>query len=71
MERYSLAFPMNFVRLDFDYDRTVTNAPALIQKLIIERRVSVPFNKERFYCAAPLRTTDHAALLTEIESLLR
>src|SRR5262249_30267200 len=68
IDTYALEIPMNFMRLDFDFDRTKTNVPALVQKLFIERRVSVPFDKERFYCAAPLRTADHAALLSEIES---
>lgn len=70
-ETYSLEFPMDFMRVDFDFDRTKNNAPTLIQKIIIERRVSIPFDKERYFCAAPMRTPDHAALLREIEGLLR
>jgi hypothetical protein len=69
-ETYSMEIPMDFMRLDFDFDRIQSPAPALIQKVIIERRVGVPFNKQRYFSAAPLRTADHEALLREIEDLL-
>jgi hypothetical protein len=70
METYSLEIPMDFMRLDFDTDRTRNHASNLIQKVIFERRVGVPFDKERYYCAAPLRTSEHEALLRDIESLI-
>jgi hypothetical protein len=69
-ETYSLEIPMGFTRLDIDFDRTQSRASTLIQRVIIERRVGVPFDKERYFCAAPLRTADHEALLSEIERLL-
>jgi hypothetical protein len=70
METYSLKIQMDFMRLDFDTDRTKNHALNLIQKIIIERRVGVPFDNERYFCAAPLRTSEHEALLREIEGLI-
>jgi hypothetical protein len=70
-ETYEIEIPMEFSRLDLDFDRTINIAPALIQRVVIERRNGVPFDKERYFCAAPLRTADHEALLREIEILVR
>ena len=65
---YSLEVQMDFFRLDFDFDRIKNNAVSpLIQKFIIERRVGVPFSTERYFCAAPLRTASHEALLVEMQ----
>lgn len=67
---YSVEPAMNFSRADFDFDRTKNPAFNSIQKIIIERRVGIPFDKERYFCAAPLRTADHESLLREIEELV-
>jgi hypothetical protein len=69
-ETYSIEIAMDLMRLDLDFDRTKSDAPNLIQKVVVERRVGVPFDKHRYFCAAPLRTADHEALLKEIEGLL-
>jgi hypothetical protein len=37
----------------------------------IERRVQIPFEQNRYFCVAPLRTEDHIRVLTEIEDALR
>jgi len=69
-EIYEMEIPMSFTRLDFDIDRTKTNAPAAVQRFAIERRTGVPFENERYYCAAPVRTASHLEVLQEIEALI-
>lgn len=69
-DTYSVKVPTDFFRLDFDFDRTKNLVPNSIQKVIIERRIGIPFEKERYFCAAPLRTADHEAFLREIEGLI-
>ena len=49
LETYWLEIPVDFMRLDFDYDRTKNYAPHLVQKIVIERRAGVPFDKEQYY----------------------
>lgn len=41
------------------------------QEFLIERRVDIPFEKNRFFCSAPLNTISHIEALREIESTLR
>jgi hypothetical protein len=67
---YGMEVPMEFGRLDFDYDKTASPAPAAVQRFIIERRTGIPFEKERYFCAAPMRTDEHEAVLKEIEGLM-
>lgn len=38
---------------------------------LIERRVGRPFEQNRYYCSAPMRTVDHIRVLTEIEAIVR
>jgi len=68
---YAIDIPLGLARIDFDVDKTrlATTAPAAIQRFIIERRIGVAFEKERFYSAAPMRTPDHVSVLEEIEKL--
>ena len=37
---------------------------------LIERRVNAPFSENRFYTKAPLRTDQHIAMLSELETIL-
>jgi len=41
--------------------------PQTATEFIIERRINVPFSKNRFYCVAPLPTQTHLSLLETIE----
>lgn len=73
-EIYGTEIPMEFARLDFDFDKLTapTATPiATVHRFIIERRLGVPFNKQRFFCAAPMRTQNHIEVLEKIESLIR
>jgi hypothetical protein len=67
---YDLEVPIGFARLDFETDRTTTHAPAAIQRFIIERRAGISFDNERYFCASPMRTRDHVAVLEQIEGLI-
>jgi hypothetical protein len=69
---YETEVPMNLARIDFDIDK-IGMAPqiaAAVQRFIIERRLGIAFDKERYFCAAPMRTEDHVAVLEEIEGLI-
>jgi len=72
-EIYGMEVPMEFARLDFDFDkmRSPNPAPQIVHRFIIERRLGVPFNKQRFFCAAPMRTENHIEVLEKIERLIR
>lgn len=67
---YEMEIPMEFGRIDFDFDKTASRAPAAVQRFIIERRTGIPFEKERYFCAAPMRTDEHEEVLREIEGLV-
>jgi hypothetical protein len=41
------------------------------QDFVIERRVDRPFEENRFFSSAPMRTADHVQLLTAIEAVMR
>jgi enamine deaminase RidA (YjgF/YER057c/UK114 family) len=53
----------------------VTRAPLTQMEMLemadflIERRVEVPLEANRYYCSAPMRTNDHLALLAQIEAI--
>jgi len=71
-EIYEMEIPMKFSRLDFGFDKTMPGAPrTTVQPFIIERREGVSYEKERYFCAAPMRTNSHIEVLKEIESYLR
>jgi hypothetical protein len=71
-ETYDTENPMQFSRLDFDFDRSPGTPPIarLVQRFGIERRVEIPFEKQRFFCVASMRTSSHIAALEAIESLI-
>jgi hypothetical protein len=57
---------MSFARLDIQAEKGITaNGPP--PKFILERRAGIPFDKERYYSSAPIKTQDHITLLEEIE----
>jgi hypothetical protein len=72
-EIYGTEIPMEFARFDFAFDKSRVPNPALsaVHGFIMERRVGVPFNKQRFFCAAPMRTKNHIEVLEKIERLIR
>jgi hypothetical protein len=62
--------PMQFSRLDFEIDKmTFNSGQVAVPKFILERRAGVPFEQERYFAAAAMRTTHHLEVLTEIEKL--
>ncbi|HEY5063656.1 MAG TPA: hypothetical protein VIJ04_02335 [Xanthobacteraceae bacterium] len=69
---FGMKIPMKFARLDLDFDKTSkpNPSPSVVQRFIIERRAGIPFERERYFCAAPMRTADHEHLLAEIESFI-
>jgi hypothetical protein len=71
-ETYGEEIRMQFSRLDFDVDRSPGKVPVgrLVQRFGIERRTEIPFEKQRFFCVAPMRTDTHIAALEAIETLI-
>lgn len=57
---------MRFARLDFEAEKT-PETPIAIPRFMIERRAGASFESERYFCGAPMRTTDHVAVLQAIE----
>jgi hypothetical protein len=57
---------MHFARIDFQGEKTPTPA-SVAPKFILERRAGIPFDKERYYSSAPIRTGEHITVLEEIE----
>jgi hypothetical protein len=68
---FGMAIPMKFARLDFGFDKTSkpNPSPAIVQNFVIERRAGISFEKERYFCAAPMRTAEHTEVLVQIEKL--
>jgi len=60
--------PMAF-SLYFD-SSVLTNPPTLVGSFSFDRRNAVPWDENRFYSQAWLKTKDHIAVLTELEKLL-
>jgi hypothetical protein len=61
---------MQFSRLDFEIDRTSFNSGQVaVPKVILECRAGVPFERERYFANAAMRTAHHIEVLTDIEKL--
>lgn len=56
-------------RLTFAYDQTDVPAAKAqsIGNFVIERRAKAPFSQNRYFCSAPIKTSDHVRVLEEIE----
>lgn len=62
--------PMQFSRLDFEIDRrTLDSGQLALPKFVLERRVGIEFEQERWLSVAPMQTTQHVEVLAEIEVL--
>ena len=62
---------IGFQRLAFQADPTTLlphMTPATSTQFSIERRGGIPYTENRFWCAAPLRSTEHLEMLKEIEA---
>jgi len=68
---YGLDIPIQLSGVGLHFDRTLT-VPAwqTLTQFTLERRISQPYSKNRFYSDAPLKTKDHLAFLEIIESTL-
>jgi len=64
-QTYQISVPMSLARLDFEIDKTLIKPT--IARFNIDRRLGIPFDKERYFSGAPLRTSDHISVLEEIE----
>jgi hypothetical protein len=67
---YDAEIRMDFSRIDLEFDRIGNKSALNIPRFIIERRVQIPFERERYMCSAPMRTRDHISVLEEIERSL-
>ncbi len=61
--------PVAMNRISFAVDATRLSAGTIPTEFLIERRQNVPFEKNRFFCDAPLPTDVHLKLLADIEAL--
>ena len=57
------------VYLYFD-NGILTNPPTLALPFSIDRRAGVPFEENKYFSQAPLKTHDHISVLTELDRLL-
>jgi hypothetical protein len=62
--------PVNFCRVDFELEKKAIPSGITAPRFVIERRANIPFERERYFCGAPLRTAAHLRVLEEIEKLL-
>jgi hypothetical protein len=67
---YDCPVPVGFARIDLAFDKVGSKSSLNVPPFIIERRVSIPFDRERYMCGAPMRTRDHISVLEDIERLL-
>jgi hypothetical protein len=54
------------IRIDIDFDRMEQQVP--IAPLTIQRRITSPFEQNKFYTEAPLPTDAHIALIEQLEA---
>ena len=54
------------IRIDIDFDRMEQKVP--IAPLTIQRRITSPFEQNKFYTEAPLPTDTHIALIEQLEA---
>lgn len=66
-EIYSADVPMQLARIDLGADKAKLSTTMTVQAFIIERRTGVSFEKERYFCSAPMPTATHIAVLEKIE----
>lgn len=68
---YGIEIPVQMSKLMLTYDRTLaTPAWQTLAHFNIERRIHYPYTENRFYCEAPLKSTDHIHLLQSLEAIL-
>ena len=68
-ERYEIEVPsyeVSTIHLHFDLVGKLNPQPAAF---LVERRLNVPYSHNVWFAQAPLRTTDHVAILQKLESL--
>jgi hypothetical protein len=69
-KNYSENFPIcQFGRLDFRWDPSNPAISEPTPRFVFERRMGVPFERERYFCAASMRTSDHQEILEMLEGL--
>ena len=61
--------PMGLARIDFEMDRTIASSTQY-PLFTIQRRPGVPFERERYYSGAPMRTQQHIDVLEALEKNL-
>jgi hypothetical protein len=64
-----IEIPIKFSGSIFDFDQAAITTKRKPNRLIVDRRVTVPFSQNVFYSQAPFRTKDHIAFLSTLERL--
>ncbi len=64
---------ISFGKVDMADPASITDQILLIENadFAIERRAGQPLSSNRFYCTAPMRTSDHIRALEQIEAIAR
>ena len=60
---------MGLARIDLEFDRASPYVKQAAPRFVIERRLNVPFEQERYFCSAPMHTMEHIESLIQIETL--
>jgi hypothetical protein len=64
---YQITKSVDFARLDFELDKKSMPAGMTVPRIVIERRTNIPFDRERYFCGAPMRTSGHIQFLEKVE----
>jgi hypothetical protein len=71
MQDYGVDCPtFEMTSLSMHFDQTQYRLKPLPLAFAVERRVGVPFAENKYYSTAPLKTSDHKALLEYLEKIL-
>ena len=69
MKSAKISAPLNFTGFIFDFDPASFAGKRKPFRLIVDRRVGVPFSENIFYSQAPFRTKDHLRVLSSLEAI--
>ena len=64
---HNIRAPLKLSGMIFDFDSKDFLGKRKPFRLIIDRRINVPFSENIFYSQAPFRTDDHLDVLTQFE----
>lgn len=66
-QTYDIDVSMQLSQFTLSPDPTKVLATRMLTNFLIERRLNEPFERERYFCRAPLRNSDHVKVLEAVE----